>query len=101
MQFPAILALVLPVAVVAVPQASMTSSAPAPSSSASLETICESQAGPYSADCPRCLSLCATSSDPTDCYYSVFSEVNYIESVCEAEGGNNCQGQALDEVCPQ
>ncbi|KAI8947342.1 hypothetical protein F4801DRAFT_582515 [Xylaria longipes] len=100
MQFATLLALALPL-VAAVPQASPTTSTAAPSATADLEAICESQAGPYANSCPQCLQTCATSTDPQDCYYSVFFTVNGIQAQCEAQGGNNCRGQALDAVCGQ
>ncbi|KAI8628587.1 hypothetical protein F5Y19DRAFT_106510 [Xylariaceae sp. FL1651] len=100
MQFATLFALALPL-VAAVPQATTTTTAAATSSTPDLETICEAQAGPYADACPQCLQRCATSSVPDECYYSVFSTVNYIESVCEAQGGNNCRNLALNEVCTQ
>jgi hypothetical protein len=64
-------------------------------------TVCESQAGPYTQYCAQCLSQCSsrTGESEEQCYWSVFMTINYIESQCEAMGGNNCAGQAVDEVC--
>ncbi|KAI0148455.1 hypothetical protein GGR57DRAFT_241227 [Xylariaceae sp. FL1272] len=100
MQFSTVIALFLPI-VAANAQATNTTSSAAPTSTADLEAICESQAGPYTEDCPRCLSRCATSAYVKDCFYSTFFTVNGIESDCEAHGGSNCKGKALDQVCPQ
>ncbi|KAI1747912.1 hypothetical protein F4782DRAFT_534978 [Xylaria castorea] len=102
MQFATVLALALPL-VAALPQATLTSttSSVAPSSTADLEAICESQAYGYKDKCPQCLHTCATSSVPDQCYYSVFSAINGIESQCEAQGGNNCENIAVNDVCGQ
>ncbi|KAJ4422328.1 hypothetical protein N0V82_002982 [Gnomoniopsis sp. IMI 355080] len=79
-----------------------TSSAAATSTPLDYEAICESQASGYTDKCPQCLSQCTsrtTEEIVAQCYYSVFFEINYLESVCEAEGGNNCEGSSVDEVC--
>ncbi|KAI0184670.1 hypothetical protein EV127DRAFT_485941 [Xylaria flabelliformis] len=99
MQFATLLALAVPL-VAALPQsATPTTSSAAPSSTADLEAICEAQASSYKDSCPQCLHNCATSSVPDQCYYSVFFTINGIQSQCEAQGGNNCRGQAVNAVC--
>ncbi|KAI0976436.1 hypothetical protein F4678DRAFT_225379 [Xylaria arbuscula] len=98
MHFATLLALVVPL-VAAIPQATTTTSSAAATSTADLEAICESQAGPYTSYCPQCLHNCADSSVPDQCFYSVFTVINAYESDCEAHGGNNCLGQAINEYC--
>ena len=63
--------------------------------------VCKSQAGPYTDFCAGCLDQCSsrTGESEKECFYSVFSAVNYIESECEAMGGNNCAIRAVNEVC--
>ncbi|KAH8161882.1 hypothetical protein CIB48_g6375 [Xylaria polymorpha] len=100
MQFAALLAVALPL-VAAMPQASPTTSAAAPSGTADLEAICEAQAYSYKDSCPQCLHNCATSAYQSQCYYSVFSTINGIQAQCEAQGGYNCRGRAVDSVCGQ
>ncbi|KAI1263956.1 hypothetical protein F5Y18DRAFT_391981 [Xylariaceae sp. FL1019] len=100
MQFSTIIALFLPI-VAANAQSTNTTSSAAPTSTADLEATCESQAGSYADACPRCLYRCADSAYVEECYYSTFFTVNGIQADCEAHGGNNCRGQALDDVCPQ
>ena len=108
MKFSAVLVLALPtmvfgqmttVTTTAAANSTATSTAPASTGTLTLEAICEAQAGPYANSCPRCLHTCATSTEQSLCYYSVFSAVNQEESVCEEQGGNNCAGRALDDVC--
>ncbi|KAI1361010.1 hypothetical protein F5Y08DRAFT_33970 [Xylaria arbuscula] len=99
MQFTTLLAIALPL-VAAMPQASTTTSAAMPSSTADLEAICESQAvDGYKPYCPQCLHNCADSAYPEQCFYSVWTIVNAYQSDCEAHGGNNCLGQAINEYC--
>ncbi|KAF2972350.1 hypothetical protein GQX73_g1359 [Xylaria multiplex] len=98
MLFATLLALAAPLAA-ALPQATSTTSSPAPSQTLDLEAICESQASSYKAYCPRCLHNCATSSYPEQCYYSVFFTVNGIQANCEARGGIDCRNKAIDQVC--
>ncbi|KAF3768812.1 hypothetical protein M406DRAFT_321013 [Cryphonectria parasitica EP155] len=64
--------------------------------------LAQSQAYGYSDKCPQCLSACEleiTEVAAEQCYYSVFTEVNYIESICEAQDGYNCETTAVNDVC--
>ncbi|RWA12958.1 hypothetical protein EKO27_g2143 [Xylaria grammica] len=99
MQFATFLALAAPL-VAALPQADPTTTSPAaPSQTADLEAICESQASTYKDSCPRCLHNCAASSYPEQCYYSVFFTINGIQADCQAHSGIDCRNKAIDQVC--
>ncbi|EMR66998.1 hypothetical protein MGN70_000285 [Eutypa lata] len=99
MKFAAILALALPG--IALAQSSTSSSAtPEPTGPPDL-TVCEEQAGGYSDTCARCYHLCADSTNQAQCFFSVYTAVNSIDSQCWQHGGNNCAGQAVDQVCGQ
>lgn len=76
-----------------------TTTSAAATSTADLEAICEAQAGGYANRCPQCLYTCETSSAPDQCYFSVFTAVNYVDSVCQAHGGSGCANTAVNEVC--
>ncbi|CAN8103319.1 unnamed protein product [Discula destructiva] len=112
MHFVSLIVLALPVATIAqyttssnsttATATSTTSSAIASATMLDYEAICESQASGYADKCPQCLSECegkTTKAYAEQCYWSVFFEINYLESVCEAHGGNNCEGSSVDEVC--
>ncbi|KAI0906766.1 hypothetical protein F4824DRAFT_427728 [Ustulina deusta] len=98
MQFATLLALALPL-VAAIPQATPTSSTAAPSQTADLEAICESQASGYKAYCPQCLHNCASTNYPEQCFFSVFTFVNQYQANCEARGGYDCLNRAISEYC--
>ncbi|PSR80868.1 hypothetical protein BD289DRAFT_52595 [Coniella lustricola] len=80
-----------------------TASASAAPTPLDYETICESQAYGYADKCPQCLPQCegqTTQTGAEECYYSVFFEINYIESLCEAQGGGSgCETIAVNDVC--
>lgn len=87
-----------------IPRPSSSSIPPQPSSTSSpgdALAVCESQAGPYTQFCATCLDQCDSrvGQSEKDCYYSVFSAINYIQSECEAMGGFNCEMRAVNEVC--
>ncbi|KAI0512789.1 hypothetical protein F5B22DRAFT_293535 [Xylaria bambusicola] len=98
MQFTTLLALALPL-VAALPQATSTTSAPAPTQTADLEAICESQAGSYASSCPQCLHNCASTAYPEQCFLSVFTVINGYQANCEARGGYNCRDMAINTYC--
>ncbi|KAI1110769.1 hypothetical protein F5Y14DRAFT_342612 [Nemania sp. NC0429] len=103
MQFATFLALALPL-VAAMPQATPTTSSAAPSATPSgtpdLLAVCQSQAGGYWEACPQCLHNCATTPYPAECFWSVFSYVNGVQSNCQMHGGGDeCLDLALNLVC--
>ncbi|KAH8645715.1 hypothetical protein BX600DRAFT_477875 [Xylariales sp. PMI_506] len=73
---------------------------PTPTPTTALEA-CLAQAGGYSSYCPRCVANCQSSTDWTDCFYSVFFTINEYDSDCWEHGGVDCANQAADIVCPQ
>ncbi|KAI1411636.1 hypothetical protein F5Y13DRAFT_165451 [Hypoxylon sp. FL1857] len=98
MKFASIFALALPA--VALSQTVTTASSATPSSSGTPDlSTCEEQAGPYADACPQCEPKCEGSSAYEQCLYSVFSNINYIESQCWQHGGQNCKGIAIAQVC--
>ncbi|OTA99389.1 hypothetical protein M426DRAFT_325195 [Hypoxylon sp. CI-4A] len=100
MKFAIIFALAFPAIALAQEADSTTSTPPAASGPPDL-SVCEKQAGPYADACPRCNSRCVDSSAYEQCLTSVFTMVNSYQAQCEQQGGNNCKGQALDQVCGQ
>ncbi|KUI67139.1 hypothetical protein VM1G_02579 [Cytospora mali] len=97
MRLTALLSLALPA--VALAQNATTTSSATPSATPDYEAICESQAYGYADYCPQCLSQCEGSAYAEQCYYSVFTAINEIESDCEAHSGWNCEQTAVDDVC--
>lgn len=78
---------------------STTTSAASATSTADLEALCESGNPVYADACPQCLDECEDSAYADQCFFSVFTVVNEIESDCEARGGSNCKSLAVSEVC--
>ncbi|KAI0836258.1 hypothetical protein F5Y06DRAFT_113016 [Hypoxylon sp. FL0890] len=98
MKFASVFTLILP-AVALAQTATTTSSAAAASSGVPDLSACEEQAGPYADACPQCEPKCEGSSAYDQCLYSIFSNINYIESQCWQHGGQNCRGNAIAQLC--
>ncbi|KAI0880924.1 uncharacterized protein GGS22DRAFT_192761 [Annulohypoxylon maeteangense] len=75
-------------------------STPTPSGPPDL-TTCQEEAGPYADACPKCNSKCENSSAKSECFNSLFTAVNYVESQCWQHGGSNCKSVAVNQVCGQ
>ncbi|KAH8692025.1 hypothetical protein BGW36DRAFT_431261 [Talaromyces proteolyticus] len=89
------------VLLLALPAVSLAQTAPPTPTPTGNLTVCKQQAGPYAQFCARCEPQCngRTGTAYSQCLYSVFSDINYIESLCEAHNGNNCENQSVDDVC--